>query len=522
MIVNQAEFPPLPSQMKRTRRLDSQSRPSAKKATSFATANDLPDELLLQILDYLPCHDLKNFNLPTIISLSLTSRRLHYIVEDKLYAAYNSFFATPYLFLRTCGNNRQISQRVKSLDFSYGLDVHADRKRFIPSVTDRRELKGALKALEIPGWKDWATDCNDEMVDMEILYAAILMFTPNVTSLYIDDGDLPYQTPKWLNVIHCAVSGIPFGHMHQFSYLKSIRVDIGALNLRSLWPLFRLPSLRALTMIGLLEPRIFPHYKLTPQTWRIAPGSCPIEELMLPDCFINTTNLVMLLDACRTLRIFQYEHRDERSLNRKEQYTAYPGSALGSTLGTTKLHYPTIASALERHCHSLENLQLYDDFEKIRPSYLSTGIVGNLQDFKKITYMKGSLGALADVNAPSRATLVENLPRALKSFHLVINWSPQEHHSVSALEHMASYCQTYVPLLEHIHIEAKAHASAFPFSWNKIRKKFYEMGVKMVLNQASNPYSDDDGAEYWLDREVWEVSDESESTSESDFYESDN
>ncbi|KAF2247382.1 hypothetical protein BU26DRAFT_400333, partial [Trematosphaeria pertusa] len=467
-------FPPLPTQKARQRktrvRSDVTKIRSAKEAGTVASLLALPDELLLDILAYLPCLDLEHFQLPALINLSLTNRRLHGLVSSKLYAAYNSFFCKPYPFLRTVISDRHLAKKVRSLTFNYGSGVHCERESYHSSVSDKKIIKEGLKELEIPGWKSWATDCNDDGVEQELLYATILMHTPDVTSLDIDDGSVSYKTPKWLELIRWAVSGARFGHMHQFSRLNSIRIHVAHLKLRHLAPVFRLPSLREFQIIGLIE--IGQRKGRADSLRRLIPtGASSIEALSLRSSFVNIDILSVLLNSVRTLKRFEYQHSEDRylSLGDGEEYC--------------------LVKSLHRHRRCLESLSLGEDISDEDNTEVLHSAFGSLRDFDKLAHLEAPLPGFIDVRLGAQAALVENLPPSLETFCIVIGWDSREHKCMPALEQMATYCRDFVPLLKKVRIEVQPPSRLFRYDWDRIRKPFSEQGVGVIVERVAE---DDD------------------------------
>lgn len=510
------QFPPLPSQ--KSSRL-SKTRNSYKPKDSLPTIskskltlNELPVELLLQIIEYLPCHDIKSFNLPTILSLSLTSRRFNQLVRHYIYEEYNSFFGTPYLFLRTLISNPQAATEVRSLTLSYGPGVHEDRKPYNPSVIDRGEVKDSLKALDIPKWKAWATDCNNEETDQETLYAVILMHTPNVAFLDLDDGDVPYQTPKWIDVIKQSVGGNSFGRVHHFSYLKVLRVDIGTLRLRTLAPLFRLPALQRLILVGLVETAHAKPGKGLSFKWPVSRRSSPVEELLLSDCFMDPHILETIMETCLKLKSFQYEHRDERWYFRLGGGSTYWRDADAGQTETVEhhpvlCHYPTISTALLRHREKLESLQVFDGVDDDNQNYRGTSSLGSLRTLNRLKFLKGPIGAFADPNPGNCSSMIENLPASLEAFHLVIKWNDEEHACLPALEHMAINLRSHLPALQELRIKIDAPRRCIKFDWGRIVEPLRKFGVDIIVKQKessllwSEDSDDDTGSEDLTDTE---------------------
>jgi hypothetical protein len=501
MINNKKEFPPLPTQAKHKRRAKPSLAPPEKKRNAITTLDDLPDELLLEILEYLPCPDWEGGNLKTIASLSLTNRRLHYMVEGRLYLAYNGFSHDPYLFLRACASNPRIAERVRTLKFKYHMTTDdIGPGSYSPSIPDRRDIKAALKRMGIPDWKLWATKCNDEETNREILFATILMHTPKVAALDIQDGKLPYANPKWLDLIRYAVSGRAFGHMHLFQHLNTIRVDVGWLDLRQIMPLFRLPSLRALTLNNLAEGEES-HPEITLATASIAAGSSPIEKLSLSS-YIRSSSVAVLLEACRALRTFGYGH------------VSYVNSKMDC------LRYPIIYAGLQRHQKSLERLMLNECFDENRPAILQTGTMGDFRDFTKLSHLEVPLVTLTKVYAGSCTTLPETLPTSLKSFMPSIGEGDYEKQCVFAFKHMAYSCRTDVPLLEELTLVVEGILDSEDLYDLKGLQKIFLRSAGLCL-QLQLPEDLENDSEFWKDM-MESSTDDSETTSESDTDDSDN
>jgi hypothetical protein len=499
MITNKKEFPPLPSQRKHKRRAKPSLAPPAKKS-AIAKLDDLPDELLLEILECLPCPDWEGDNLKTIASLSLTNRRLHYMVEGKLYLVYNGFFHNPYLFLRACASNSRIAEKVKALTFEYNTAIDGTGpENYCPSLPDRRDIKAALKRMNIPDWKAWATKCNDEETNREILFATILMHTPKVAALDIQDGKLPYGNPKWLDLIRYAANGRVFGHMHLFQHLNSIKVDVGWLDLRQMMPLFRLPSLRALTINDLAEDE-GTHPEVTLANASISAGSSLIEKLSL-SAYIRSSSIAVCLEACRALRIFGYGH------------VSYVNSKIDC------LRYPVIYAGLQRHQKSLERLMLNEYFDENRPAISQTGTMGDLRDFTNLSYLEVPLVILTKVYAGSCTALPQTLPPSLKSFTPSIGEGDYEKHCVFALKHMAYSCRTDVPLLEELTLVVQGILDSEDlYDWKGLQKIF-RVSAGLCL-QLQLPEDLENDSEFWKNVMGSSV-DESETTTESDTDDSD-
>ncbi|KAF2678806.1 hypothetical protein K458DRAFT_266529, partial [Lentithecium fluviatile CBS 122367] len=354
------------------------------------------------------------------------------------------------------------------------------------SASDKKIIKEGLKVLEIPGWKAWASACNDSNAEQELLYATILMHTPNIVSLDIDDGFVRYKTPKWLDLIRWAVSGSPFGHIHQFSHLRSIRVDVLNLKPRHLCPLFKLQSLRKLKLIGLMEPGTAKVGKADYLRRLVPAASCPIDDFSLQESFINCEVLGVLLGFIRALERFEYQHADDRWLLRGDISEVYWSGSIEwqTTYGdpTTMLNYPTLMAALECHHHSLESLSIFEETEE--PDIQEApGFIESLRRFEKLTYLNVPLGALVNLERKTPQTLVEKLPRSLKMLGIFIRGYATEYRCMPAVEHMAAHCRDFLPFIEHVRIGAiDDSGSGYTYDWKRLLVPLSRLGVNLVVD----------------------------------------
>ena len=152
-----------------TKRAKAKAHKEAPTSTTSA-ANDkpsyleeLPDEVLLLTLEYVPLQDRK-----TYYNLSLTSRRLNGVANEFLYSKFQSFSAPPLKFLRTIIANPELAARVKILTWDFVSPTGRRGSVPKPSSGDSRLLRESLKRLDVPaadraGWTrlysrgDWSS-----------------------------------------------------------------------------------------------------------------------------------------------------------------------------------------------------------------------------------------------------------------------------------------------------------------------------------------------------------------------------
>lgn len=489
-MLNHRDFPPLPSHkrdQKKRKNERSLAKATPKRVFGGATSiNSLPDELILEVFGYLPCLDQSDFQLPALINLSLTNRRLHALVVNELYAAYDSFFYSPYPFLRTVISDQQLANKVQSMTFKYGYHVHAERAPYRSSAADKKTIKEGLKVLDVPGWKAWASDCNEPKAEQEMLYAAILMHTPNIVSVDIDDGRLPYKVPKWLDLIRWAVNGSNIGHVHQFGQLKSIRVDVLNLKLRHLAPIFKLRSLRSLKLVGVMEPDVTTEGKADHLRRLVPVASSPIEDLSLQESFIDASALSTVIGFLRELKSLEYQHTDDRWLLYGESSEDY---WLGGDTVPTRTYYPTIQpdysnlrTDLERHHKSLKSLSLGENMEYTTTTF---GLIGSLRIFENLTHLDVPLSALVNLYQDTPQILVENMPRSLQKLTIHIGSHKRKYGCIPAVHHMAVAHREYMPTLQEVRLVPVDDSRSYhSYDWEAILKPLSEQGINLVIDEA--------------------------------------
>lgn len=403
------------------------------------TITDLPDELLLAILQYLPGIDLANFQLPTLISLSRVNRHFHDLVAAVLYATYNSYFCEPYLFLRSIISNADLARHVRYVDITYGENAHEQRKRYVPNAQDKKAIKDGLRASGIANWKMLASLCNTDHVELESIYTAIIMQTPKISSMIIHAGWLRSYgesgNPDWVDLFKKANLRTSPGLMHKFENLRSLTVELFELRLSQLAPALRTPSLRKLSLKGLVEHEYGD--RNTEQALRkLIPCRCNnIEELYIKQSILKNNILAVLVGASQHLKAFSYD------ITLDNTGEVFDPSDLGSKV---------LVEALESQSHSLESLILLKDIgatEDLPPTF---DLRGSLRSFSSLTYLKCQLESIV-VDDFLAANLPERLPPALKALHVSLN-NASTFDPLLGLKHLATSYAIHTPVLREVRL----------------------------------------------------------------------
>lgn len=471
-----ADFPPLPSQANKSKQTDRSQATSeiqhAKPPHTYATLDDLPDELVLEIVTYLPGIDLQDFQLPTLLSLSLTTRHLHRIVSNKIYSTYDSYFCEPFLFLRTIISNPRLGDSVRHAKFRYGDDAHLDRGRYSPTARDKRIIKEGMRLLDFPDWKGWATRCNAQDIELDILHTAVMLHTPNLVSLEVEDGHISaYSRAKWPELIKKATTGEHFGNAHRFSSLKSVRIDAQNMVIHHLVPLLRLQSLQRLELRELSEIEL--DMRAPAELRRVLPEGCNnLEELVLEECSLRFDALTTLISSARTLKRFRFDANQESVL--------LDGSGV------------MLQNALWRQKDYLESLDVYHD--PWHKDDEDPFIHGGLDQFPLLKDLKCPLRMVVNVRAGASATILEFLPPNLESLCLAVRWGADEELFLPVLERMAGEYTDTVPRLTALQLNIQVPAEELDYDWERLVKAYSTTSIGLVVNRPSD--SDDEWGDW--------------------------
>ncbi|KAF2124449.1 hypothetical protein P153DRAFT_370875 [Dothidotthia symphoricarpi CBS 119687] len=503
--LNKRNFPPLPSQRtKRQRQRTTSNREDrSKNVGSTATIDDLPDELILDILDWLPDiatsgisrvqpTQIRTVVLPTLASISLTNHRFHRIVKDKLYMTYHSCFCEPYLFLRTMITNPELAVLVRRVEFDIlvPLDEDEDREQYAATAKDKKTIKEGIKALNIPNWKDWATDCNSAGDSREALQTAIMMHTPNIDFLRVAGSIDRQSPPRWTGLIRQATSGNSFGNTHKFRHVRSVRVAACVSTIQQLAPLFLLQSLRELYLNRMVDSY---QVRGTSMLQRLIPPLCNnLETLNLEDSFLHTDELGVLVASSRGLKSFKYDLT--------VSYFGY-GVETVVELGPT-----TLITVLERQKSTLESLQFRHDATD-GEVYDFANLRGSLKGFAVLRQLSCPLNVIFDSQLKSPSALIETLPSSIVDFHVFDSDYKPDERFINALEHLAMYGHVDVPLLKEVRVQGAMWATR---DKKRLFALFVEAGIAFSV-------MDDESSDIWGDNST----DSTQSSDEVDLYSDD-
>ncbi|KNG48960.1 hypothetical protein TW65_04371 [Stemphylium lycopersici] len=486
VIINQHDFPLLPSQEARRQLVIARGAAgrasSSSRRASRATLNDLPDELILEILGYLPGINLDQFQLPTLLNLAFTSRRLYRVVIDKAYAQFDSHFCEPYLFLRTLISNSQLAELVNEVKIIFGQWTLRKDARHAPTAKDKKTIKEGLRSSDIPGWKDWATECNEEGGSDEAVHNAILLYTPNVTSIGVQDfTSTPSQHPAWVDVISKAALGA-YGKTHRFEHLQSIKIHVRWSTLAQIAPLFRIQSLLILHLGGLLECNMDTYTGDSGDTkrrsehalklQRLIPHGCNnIEELSLEHTYYSKRFLEVLVSSSRNLKAFKYEV----SLDHLAAWEIPP-----------ETNSMPMINVLESQKASLETLRVFCDAQAEEETHGEIHVRDGMTGFTSLKHLSCPLGMIMP---ECSETFAEKLPPSLLTYQTTIRQYTTDQKGIGALEHMIAYSQSHTPRLQEVQVVIPHSASWIKYNWEDLVQISGEVGLGFRLEEEEEDTS---------------------------------
>jgi hypothetical protein len=300
---------------------------------------DLPDELLLLIMDELRddgCCDRHESSVDISISAfhSLTRVCLRL-----------GFIATPYLYSNVTNKKSlhtlllTIAKFPESAEHMQRIHWNRDRAPDYNKLSATAPRDRILEQMRLLGLRFSIRYNNIRILDPNSsmdFFATILCFTPNVQFLNVVTGQKfqghyyqKQETPVWLDVLRAGPSHGYFQNLH------TVRLQMGALTLDDLLPVFQLPCLNALELED-LTTELGRNWESCP------PRSLSLQKLTLQHTNITATGIIHLsshIKALHELRILL-----SRPLNGSLYYPS--------------LDYPLLTKALHIHKDTLESLDV--------------------------------------------------------------------------------------------------------------------------------------------------------------------
>ncbi|KAF2467955.1 uncharacterized protein BDR25DRAFT_358204 [Lindgomyces ingoldianus] len=437
-------------------------RPSKRSSTNRpgpSAANDdhlgrLPDELLLQVLHQLDEQPAGGAERNRIYRrLSLINRRFGSVAQEVLYETFKSESGRPGPFLRTLVARPDLATKVKYVLWDYNMGDHTRVAGYVPSSSDRRNMRASLTRLGIP-WREHLLSLYATGRSVCLL-KLVLLHTPNVRCLDVVDQTSPhtffdvgtYQS-CWIQLFYPATPGklTSQGFPSQYQHLHTLNLRMGGMKMKYIHAILRHPSLRKLVLSGAYAPTyvIDEHQENEfgrPFEQEVCPTSTsPVVDLEIQASFMSSKCLAQLIRAFRALErlVFCYDTR-----------YYYRNIA--------DVNYPVIGRALRRHKKTLQHLDLDDvsDRTVVKLTEYPRGNLGSFHDFEKLQILGAPFESFPR-QGQDEHTLVyfsRLLPKTLQQLRLTVFEDEEYFHTCSnSLEEFHKSYIDAVPDLSRIDI----------------------------------------------------------------------
>jgi hypothetical protein len=378
---------------------------------------ELPAELFCMVVDFIV--ENKEDQRPLCI-LSLVSHHWHAIHTPRLYSKFTHdgdthSFMSLWKFLRTMLENERLVQYVRALDIQYwGLHLNSSDN---DGPLMEEDIVAIHDAVRMAGMQKLAPDIEEAILqnDRRPLMALLLTVLPNVISLH---AQIPEKDPYLAEVLRLSVdheeskpqrkalqnleSAQLMSEWHvRHSTIREPR-DNYLLELQHTWPIFRLPSLREVSVFD-FDPRdasvYFDHYARTSSITHMT-------LVIHKDVSISARDAHVLLTLPRALISLSIYINDCYLFPERQ---------------TMQLSNEELWLGVESHCDSIEHFDFYRDCTGVRPPMHreGNGHFGSLGMFTRLNRLcvqpETLLGGCTEDDPLAPFRLKDTLPSTLKS-----------------------------------------------------------------------------------------------------------
>jgi hypothetical protein len=327
--------------------------------------DELPDELVLEVLEYLYHTDARH-----LWSISLANRRLHRIAKDLIYRTFSLDCGDPALFIRALASSPRLENCVQDVDWdcrrknNYTL-VTSDAFQFSGEFTqaERQHIEervGYGSSLGMTGLNQ-----RFNFLGEESYLRMFLLFTPKVKTIRIT---IPTKWDRHAIWFKSALNS------QKFSNLQEAHI-IGPMRIQNVYALFLVPSLLALRLDNVYVDRNLVQRGKTHE-WKTNSGvferlqreGSGLQHLRVQGAWSATVEIERLLKLFRSLQTLELEFDDQ----------GFPTDTddLRSLLTSVAHQYDSLTSlSLGLGCavQHLSVLELLKDFKHLR--ILKLGII---------------------------------------------------------------------------------------------------------------------------------------------------
>lgn len=433
--------------------------------------NDLPDEMIVKIIDYIRITR-------TLYNLSLTSQRLHRITLPFLYARVSHhMYQEPKRLqsaVRTLISRPDLAAKVQYVALRDPIqnDSFFDLKSW--AVWAAVKYNVALEGEDASRFFSAANNLignlatRDSLIEKEEAYAALLIaLVPGLKHLHIENPNLINEPPRFgmdhliLDILqpHIKTGKI----LQDLERLTAVTARLeggqGGFRLASIASFFLLPKLRSVIGVACFEPEDALFVNFDPPR-----RSSHVRELRFLRSAICPLGLRKILESCKAIEIFDCDWA-------------------GLSVGWVEINFPFLLETLEHHKGTLTELTL--DTAKHFDSWPESddGLVPPLgpalHTFKKLRKLDVPASAVIgydEYNVGGYVNLKDVLPPNLEELKLN-EFAPR---LIEMVEELVPLCTTLLPKLRKLTI-SRIHAGDADVE-DDLDRKFREMAPDVQLS----------------------------------------
>jgi hypothetical protein len=421
------------------------SLPITQVRSPTATINDIPNELILEVVAYLHVLDSEERTSSSLLALSITNKRFNRLVVPELYATFDAYHHDSYLFLRTLLSTPHLASSVKHAHVSRRR-IESRQTRNALDATDMTVIEEGLRLAGFAGWKPLAEACNKQPADIEIICTVILLHVPNLDSLEFVYGSEQMisdaSKSAWMSLLEHATFVPASIRTSVFRHLLSLSITGNSRSIGKILVLFHLPSLQELRIdeIVLADEGEGRGAEVLRQL--LPPGCNRIKSLRLHSCFIQADMLAILIASSRKLKIFWYQISLEKlDFDLRDQ---------------NELADMTLTNMLDIHKESLEELIIDSDLQTNIRLFVGLDLQQGLRNFTALTQLDCPLQNLISPGQ-DMMRLAEKLPPLLHGLGVWISRYKKDLELLKGLEHLSRVYEQHTPHLEFVWLECKAN-----------------------------------------------------------------
>ncbi|KAJ4372481.1 hypothetical protein N0V83_004255 [Neocucurbitaria cava] len=312
------------------------------------------------------------------------------------------------------------NKRCKRVADEFLYKLTRDDTGQIEALDENPKLAGLVDTLQLYSLDYEMEQDKEHIRQKRHMYTRVLQSMVNIKhfDIMFNDPKLPNTSadhPAWmlgiLNVLYKFERDIINSNAsNQFMRLEVVTLDgIEILMVEDISPIFRLPSLKTLTLNGFLGPD-----HMSRRTWDIPDSSSSIQHLRLPWCFIGSEVVLQMLSAIKALKEFDFHYTTE--------YWRPLSPDTDPACEWAELSFTEMGDAIGKHKESLEELTILakDDGEMedmVYPEGWNAGKIGSLRDFSKLKSLSSHLRMFLYLNE-AKDDINKYLPAGLERLRM--------------------------------------------------------------------------------------------------------